>query len=665
MDSLYNHDSLFQGLRYGVIESSIFKIDHLNFPNLDWIKPDFWSPVDPTKVTLNVVYCLLSMHFSRKSVNICTNKKSPKIVAASKLGIDSNAPILKNIGIKKEKTEKDVTPYGLFISRLELTGILNACFGQTFWTRKNMVSVYNSLFNKFKKTGCSLGTEFVLSEPFVNSEFCVNFIKENLKPNNITRETPKRSSKNNVVPVKNKACEFNKKSSGKKSSSNLRPKVTVKPSKVPGNKLISIYKSTKWRMDQNILRLRSKTNDLITDKHNLMTEKDMLESEINKLTDELQFSNEKILALNGELEKYHQNLDAALVEIDDLKQDTANKLNDIDNYEVVDLDKISVPEKIDFPEIEMRQTRNTINPKIIKGLAILHNVMNVSYHKAVPILVHIGNTVFGQEWKLSKSYIESSNKRKRLLLPNSAAEPSQPPYKITKMTAPSRNFYKNIEKKFIQPQSLKASFEELKSDNTITSTLQFDHMSYNRKKGLTKCLTTAVENPESKKSTLHVRNLGISDVCDTTAQGTFNEISQALRIGAVLTSNSMEEKDIMESIKKILQPLEFIVADGASAMAPVANLIGDWKQNLKLASEMMYIHCNAHVVVALDGAIEIQLIHIEGFMDITTHVVRDFNKSFFKKSNSVILTMIRAIFLNVGQSKKMKSGPAKLNFKVL
>ena len=148
MDILYKHDSLFQGLRRGFLDIEI-PLGTYNF-----LKPEFWVSIEPEKITVNVVHCLLSMHFLRKCINhrAVGFKNALKSKAAVSLGFKdvNNVSVLKNIGLKKEKFDLKVhgTPYGFYLSRIELIEILNACFGQKGWSANNIKTLHQQLNNK-------------------------------------------------------------------------------------------------------------------------------------------------------------------------------------------------------------------------------------------------------------------------------------------------------------------------------------------------------------------------------------------------------------------------------------------------------------------------------------------------------------------------------------
>ena len=89
--------------------------------------------------------------------------------------------------------------------------------------------------------------------------------------------------------------------------------------------------------------------------------------------------------------------------------------------------------------------------------------MNVSIKKCVPILVHIGNSVFNQKWVLGRSVYGTS--RKRILLPSvgdndKSLLPGAKRPKISNMTGPSPSFCKKIQEEFVLPNALKETFLE-------------------------------------------------------------------------------------------------------------------------------------------------------------------------------------------------------------
>ncbi len=678
--NLLEHDDILKDLfiRLGQLNVGPTNIDQLH-------TIDFWNSLDCKKLDVRCIDLLLSLHFTRKTAG------KNKSLISSELQIEPMSSWIKYIGLPK--SIKEVKKYVVYFTTTEIVNIMNACFCTDKWNMRHIKKLQTQLYDTVKNVKHRLSADtfssadhftnldFTASDLFVATKYCPAFCLLNVSVDE-NLQTKSSSRKATVSVTVNSFANKLKSSMRKRAklshvAAEASSAYDSSSSTATGRRnMILLWKTTKTRMDNSIRALKARVKKLQAEKYKIFLDRDRKVDQLNEVIDNLKAlldqkdhelnlklgeKTREIMTLEMELGKYRENLEHALDEIEDYKKKALKELEDED-FEDIDLGCVTDCDKMEFPQINMRESRNKINPKVIKGLAILRNYMDCSYKKIVPILVHIGNAVFDQKWVLGKSKYSSS--RKRILLPTMVDEDNTGACKakITKMTAPCPNFYKNIDKKFILPNAVKETFLELKSPNTVTATLQFDHMSYNRKKAMTKSITTATKNADTGETRVHYRNLGISDVCDLTADGSFKEISQTLRLGAVLTAKSVDANDIMDSIKDILKPLGFCVADGASTMAPVIDKINDWKLSLGLTGQMLYIHCNAHVIVALDSAIEIQLIFIEGFMKIQSFVVREFNASFFKKTNSVILTMIRAIFLNVGQSEKNEEWACKAEF---
>ena len=143
--------------------------------------------------------------------------------------------------------------------------------------------------------------------------------------------------------------------------------------------------------------------------------------------------------------------------------------------------------------------------------------------------------------------------------------------------------------------------------------------------------------------------LGDKQVVDKTALGTFRSVIEVLRLAA---AESGSADDVKKSFKELLSKLMFQVTDDASQMRPVCDKINELINLLGINGEMIFIHCNAHIVPALDSGVTKVLIDVEKFLQINDQMVRSYNQSFHRVSNSTIETMVRAIFQFVGDSVK-------------
>ena len=148
--------------------------------------------------------------------------------------------------------------------------------------------------------------------------------------------------------------------------------------------------------------------------------------------------------------------------------------------------------------------------------------------------------------------------------------------------------------------------------------------------------------------------LGVKQVVDTTAPGTFRSVIEILRLAAAASADSQTAEDVQKSFKQLLSKLKFQVTDDASQMRPVCAKINELINLIGIDGSMIFLHCNAHIVPALDAGVTKVLIDVETFLQISDQMVRSFNQS-FQVSNSNIETMLRAIFKFVGDSVKNDS----------
>ena len=99
--------------------------------------------------------------------------------------------------------------------------------------------------------------------------------------------------------------------------------------------------------------------------------------------------------------------------------------------------------------------------------------------------------------------------------------------------------------------------------------------------------------------------------------------------------------------------------DGASNMIAAVEMFSERRNkncfNVDIAN-LVWIHCNAHLIPAFDSGVEKILVSIEEKAKMEKSVLKDFNKTFFKVSDSITFTMLRAIFNMIGSSKKIMLG---------
>ena len=207
-----------------------------------------------------------------------------------------------------------------------------------------------------------------------------------------------------------------------------------------------------------------------------------------------------------------------------------------------------------------------------------------------------------------------------------------------------------MEKNILEPAALKSSAEAIK--NCDVSTLIYDHLSIKRGKTITVGVMTGNVDPETKQKKSKHMTLAVKQVVDTTAPGTYRSVVEILRLAAAAAADSSSPDDVQKSFKQMLSKLKFQVTDDASQMRPVCEKLNELIKLLGIDGEMIYIHCNAHIVPALDAGVTKVLIDVENFLQISDQMVRSFNQSFHKVSNSTIQTMVRAIFQFVGDSVK-------------
>ena len=75
-----------------------------------------------------------------------------------------------------------------------------------------------------------------------------------------------------------------------------------------------------------------------------------------------------------------------------------------------------------------------------------------------------------------------------------------------------------------------------------------------------------------------------------------------VQLAAILTAESEDACDIEASLSQILSKVKFSVTDGASNMKNAIEKFGKWRKDITGNNEeLMWIHCNAHVIPALDS----------------------------------------------------------------
>ena len=316
----------------------------------------------------------------------------------------------------------------------------------------------------------------------------------------------------------------------------------------------------------------------------------------------------------------------------------------------------------EIPLVKMRNGLKNINPEVLKILSILKLAVGLSLRKCVLSLVLVGNHIFGQKWKLPKNSEYKQNARINRCMPapqkpieqDTVDDGESARYKdIDDHTAPAPTYLKNAIEAFIEPNAFGSIFEELKDPNTQYSTISCDHYSEHRQKHQTSNLMTSKFDPKTGKNVVGYRCLGLTDAYKTTGEATSETLKRYFQLGAILTAKSDDAEDILTSLKQILAKVKYSVTDGASNMKSAIEHFSEWRSEMTgITNDFIWIHCNAHVLPALTGATEKYLKAVEKMLDLRMYVCQDFNKMFFKVSDSVIVTIFSAIFRNVGPSSK-------------
>ena len=342
-----------------------------------------------------------------------------------------------------------------------------------------------------------------------------------------------------------------------------------------------------------------------------------------------------------------------LMFFEDLKSDLKAIKNQIDdpNFKIQsEIMKASNDFDInkEFPEILVRNSLKRINPAIHLGIMMIRQIGRVSLENTMPLFLALANSVFGQNWNLGN--FTPKNRLRHTLPPtkNFAEKAAKNP--ISQNTLPAKSFTRSFEKNVQEPAALKSSAQAIK--NCDVGSLIFDHLSIKRGKAITVgVMTGKIDLETGEKKSQHL-TLGVKQVVDTTALGTFRSVIEVLRLAAASAADSGSADDVKKSFKELLSKLMFQVTDDASQMRPVCDKINELIKLLGINGEMIFIHCNAHIVPALDSGVTKVLIDVEKFLQINDQMVRSYNQSFHRVSNSTIETMVRAIFQFVGDSVK-------------
>ena len=392
---------------------------------------------------------------------------------------------------------------------------------------------------------------------------------------------------------------------------------------------------------------------------------DEMQNKIDHLNEIIDNKNKSIKTWK---DKYNKLKDDYDWEMDKNTQETNNLLEKMDDESALDSIYCN-PQVANFdqqvPQLKMREGLRNINPNVLKVLTMLRCGVGISLRNSILALIVTANNMFGQNWKLQRSSEFTGHKRvMRCLAPtNDKQTGSAEKQKIDNYTAPSISYLKSSVDNVIAPAAFASTFEELKSSSSIHTTMGVDHFVEHREKKQTQNIQTVTEDPNTGRKTVHYRALGLTNVYDTSGASTFEQLKYIFMYGAVLTSDSEDGDDILKSLREILCKVKFAVTDGASNMIQCVKLFDEWKKDmLGKICDIIWIHGNAHVIPAFDSGIEKQLMVIEGLLKIKPHVAKDFNSIFFKTTQSTFLTMLRAIFLMVGESVKNNEWSCKIDF---
>ena len=623
---------------------------------------DFLQPnsklryIDVAGITNLHIYSLLSFHFVRGGPK---NKNS-----ASKF-----------IGTKEKRRKGKA----IYFSIAHVTSICNIILQQNFSTR-TVTNIWHYLDKSFNKCSSkeserfsedsTFGThKWIRSTPASASTSC----KTDIRPSRSTQPTNRKDA------IKRPAV-----SSSVTTSKPKKPKIaseqSTKPEMPSTKNWTYVHRSTIYRQAAQIKnfknklvssesKLVSKEAECIVLSHELQKSEAAvchLQNKIQEL-ESIQFKvckNNKELAkkLEESSKQIHYLTDRLLFlesiqgELNAAENLAAKNIDEDPDFELVSkIKKVNeeFDKGVDFPKIDVRSSIKNINPAINLGITLIRRIGRVSDENTMPLFVALANSVFGQNWNLG-NYVPK--KRLRHTLPPSSDESSKHEKikkPITKNTMPSKSYIRSFEKNVLEPAALKSSADAIK--NCDVASLIFDHMSIDKSKAITVGVMTGTIDPDTKKTKSHHMTLAVKQVVDTTATGTYRSVIEVLRLAAASAAESGAAEHVQNSFKQLLSKLMYQVTDDASQMRPVNEKMNELIKLLGIDGDMIFIHCNAHIVPALDTGVTKCLVDVENFLQISEQMVRSFNQSFHKTSNSTIETMVRAIFRFIGDSLKNES----------
>ena len=227
-------------------------------------------------------------------------------------------------------------------------------------------------------------------------------------------------------------------------------------------------------------------------------------------------------------------------------------------------------------------------------------------------------------------------------------------------TAPGITCLKKFINGILEPAAFSSIFTELK--NSEYGTLGIDHYAEQRHKLQTQnIITYSVDDHDNKVA--RYRCHGLNNVYNTSGDQTFHQVQRMVQLAAILTAKSEDASDIEASLSQILRKVKFSVTDGASNMKNAIEKFGSWRKDITgNDEELVWIHCNAHVIPALDSGTESAMMAIKNAIDMKQSVCHNFNKTFIKPSESVVFTIFYALFNNVGPSSKSQDWSCKIQY---
>ena len=633
----------------------LFKCHVPELEPLDFFQPNSRLRLLQPELVQNVhMYCVLYFHYCRYGPKASFSKQTS--AGSSFVGTLSKA--------KKSDA-------GLYFSRNHVLSLCSVILKQKI-SLNCMAKIWEKLNREFKTCKSDESSKFFGELPFEIGTVIAGFTgaapslsetetKSSTRIAGIKRK-PVKAIDLPVTPTVKRAIK------AEPINADLKEPAVVKSTK----NYKFVHRSTVTRQAARITSLRLKNSaamqelierdyrilELTNELKNLKAEHEILKSKFeefssmhenvcqtsNKYKKELEVCNDEVRYLSNKL-----------LELEDLQISVShieNKLDDPDFEIDSAIEKANADfEAGNFPKIVIRNSIKDINPKIPLAIILIRNIGRVSLENTMPLLCALGNSVFGQSWDLG-NYTPKA-KQRHALPPSENNKEKPAKKKISENTLPAKSYTRSLEKNVIEPAALRSSALALKDCDV--GTLLFDHMSIKRGKAITVGVTTGTVDPETNQKKTKYMNLAVKQVVDTTAKGTYRSVVEILRLAAAAAADSSSAEDVQKSFKEILAKLKFQVTDDASQMRSVCEKLNELINLLGIDGEMIYIHCNAHIIPAIDSGVTKVLIDVENFLQISDQMVRSYNQSFHKVSNSTIETMLRAIFKFIGDCNKNES----------